>query len=262
MKKVMKKYAASVVAGLLLSWTLCAQAQPTGVEVNANALLLPDESALQATMYPLMQLLQGPVLVVKYIKPASFVKADAFTGGGFIVGVYVGKEVLDNIKSPLLVIDQKEVKAVTDLNYFSQYDPKKTGQLSEKTLRDGRFVLLYYNTNGYLLMLSMVNYGVHGLQYDVANNNVKLILDGLQRDKFLQGLIINFKADPVPAKPAGPQTGLAPQTGLGSQNVAGSQTVGGPANVAGPQNVVGPQNPVAAQTAAAPQNVVAPQNPI
>jgi len=215
----MKHYCLKLLAGLLLSLALCAQAQPpTGTEVSASALLIPDENSLQATMYPKMPLLQGPVLVVKYINPAGFVKADAFTGGGFIVGVYVGKEILDNIKSPLLVINPNDVKVITDLNYFSQFDPGKTGQLSEKALRDAHFALLYYNTNGYLLMLSMVNYGVYGLEYDIAKNNVKLVLDGLQRDKFLEGLIINFKLDSAAPVPATPKNPAGPQTPVTSQN--------------------------------------------
>ena len=168
-----------------------AYSQGTGSAVSPDTLLSPDDS-LQATMYPKMTLLNGPVLVVKYIDPKKFIKADAYTGGGFIVGVYLGKDDLNNINSPQLVMDTSQVQTVTDVSFFNAYDPQHTGQLSEKTLRDGHFILLYYNTNGYLLMRSMANYGVYGLQYDMASNHVNLILDGIQRDKFLQGLVINF----------------------------------------------------------------------
>ncbi len=177
----------------LLVFCLSAQGQGYGQPVAANQLLVPDDAVMQATMYPKLTLLHGPILVVKFFDPTHFIKSDVYTGSGFIVGIYKGKEDINNVKSPLLIEDLSQIQTIANLDILQSFDPTKTGRLAEQILRKANFVLVYYNTNGYPLMLSMVNYGVHGLNYDLTQNHIDLELSGVEKGKFLQGLVVNFK---------------------------------------------------------------------
>lgn len=145
----------------------------TGLTNNPNLLTLDN---IAPTNTPKMTLLQGVVLVAKYINLDKVSPSNFSNGSSFILCQYVGPINLSYVNSPILIEDLSQVKTISNLSFFAAYDPKKTGLLSEDTIRKANLVLVYYNTNGFPVMRSMANYGVHQLAYDLTTNKVKLDL--------------------------------------------------------------------------------------
>ena len=170
----MRNFYVSVFA---LCLCVCAAQADTGMTQNPNLLTLDN---IAPTNTPSMTLLNGVVLVAKYNNLDKVSPSDFFSGSGFIIGQYLGNDNLNYVNSPILIENPAQIKTINNLSFFTQFDPNKTGVLSEKAIRQANLVLIYYNSNGYPLMRSMANYGIHQLNYDLTTNRVKLNLYDVQ----------------------------------------------------------------------------------
>lgn len=214
----MRNFYIGILALCLGLLSIHAQADDKGLTNNPNLLTLDN---LVPTNTPNMTLLKGVVLVAKYTALDKVSPTDFFSGGsGFIVGQYLGSDNLNYVNSPILIEDLSTVQTIRNISFFAQFDPNKTGVLSEKTIRQAQLVLMYYNSNGYPLMRSMANYGIHQLAYDLTSNSVKLnlydaqahevnlnlspdqtkqaqaILNNPAMNKYLMAELVNFGANP------------------------------------------------------------------
>lgn len=168
----MRNFCVGILVVCLGLLTINAQAD-TGLTNNPNLLTLDN---IAPTTHPKMTFLVGVVLVAKYINLDKVSPSDFSNGSSFILCQYVGPINVNYVNSPILIEDLSQVKTISSLSFFAAYDPKKTGVLSEDTIRKANLVLVYYNTNGFPVMRSMANYGVHQLAYDLTTNSVKLDL--------------------------------------------------------------------------------------